>query len=53
MESESQAQFMVPFAASLGVGIMITTGILMLLVPALIAVYLHANSPRRRAAAAM
>ena len=53
MESESQAPFMVPFAASLGVGIMITTGILMLLAPALIAVYLCANSPRRKAAPAM
>ena len=53
LERAIQAQFMVPFAASLGVGIMITTGILMLLVPALIAVYLRANSPRRRAASAM
>ena len=53
LERAIQAQFMVPFAASLGVGIMITTGILMLLVPALIAVYLRSNSPRRRAAAAM
>ena len=52
LERAIQAQFLVPFAASLGVGIMITTGILMLLVPALMAVYLRANS-RRRAAGAM
>ncbi len=53
LERDIQAQFMVAFAASLGVGIMIATGILMLLVPALIAVYPRANSPHRRAAAAM
>ncbi len=52
LERAIQAQFLVPFAASLGVRIMITTGILMLLVPALMAVYLRANS-RRRAAGAM
>ena len=51
LERSIQAQFLVPFAASLGVGIMITTGILMLLVPALMAVYLRANSVRGAAAA--
>ena len=42
LEPAIQAQFLVPFAASLGVGIVITTAILMLLVPALMAVYLRA-----------
>ena len=46
LERAIQAQFLVPFAASLGVGIMITTAILMLLVPALMAVYLRVNSSR-------
>ena len=46
LEGSIQAQFLVPFAASLGVGIMVTTGMLMLLVPALMSVYLRANSRR-------
>ncbi len=46
LERAIQAQFLVPFAASLGVGVMITTAILMLLVPALMAIYLRANSRR-------
>ena len=46
LERAIQAQFMVPFAASLGVGVMITTAILIVLVPALMAVYLRANSVR-------
>ncbi len=40
MERAIQAQFLVPFGASLGVGILITTAILMLVVPSLYAVYL-------------
>ena len=44
LEPSIQAQFLVPFAASLGVGIVITTAILMLLVPALMAVYLRVNA---------
>ena len=44
LERPIQAQFLVPFAASLGVGIMVTTSILILLVPALMAVYLRADS---------
>ena len=52
LERAIQAQFLVPFAASLGVGIMITTTILMLLVPALMAAYLRVNSSRVTAAAA-
>ncbi len=46
LERAIQAQFLVPFAASLGVGILITTAILMVLVPALMAVYLRVNSSR-------
>ncbi len=42
LERAIQAQFLVPFAASLGVGIMISTALLLLLVPALMAVYLRA-----------
>ena len=52
LERAIQVQFLVPFAASLGVGIMITTAILILLVPALMAVYLRVNSPRVAAVAA-
>ena len=52
LERSIQAQFLVPFAASLGVGIMVTTGLVMLLVPALMAVYLRANSRRVAARAA-
>ena len=52
LETAIQAQFLVPFAASLGVGIMVTTAILMLLVPALMAIYLRVNSRRRTAATA-
>ena len=46
LERAIQAQFLVPFAASLGVGVMITTAILMLLIPALMAIYLRANALR-------
>ena len=49
LERAIQAQFLVPFAASLGVGVMITTGILLLLIPALMAIYLRANSRRMAA----
>ena len=41
LERAIQAQFLVPFAASLGFGILITTAILMMLVPALMAMHLH------------
>ena len=51
LERAIQAQFLVPFAASLGVGVMITTAVLILLVPALMAVYLRANSGRGAATA--
>ena len=41
LERAIQAQFLVPFAASLGFGILITTPILMMVVPALMAIYLR------------
>ncbi len=41
LERAIQAQFLVPFAASLGFGILITTAILMMIVPALYAIHLH------------
>ena len=49
LETAIQAQFLVPFAASLGVGMLITTAILMVLVPALMAIYLRVNSRRHPA----
>ena len=49
LERAIQAQFLVPFAASLGVGILITTALLMVLVPALMAIYLRVNSSRAAA----
>ena len=47
-EDAVQAQFLVPFAASLGFGILFTTAILMMLVPALVAIHLRLTSPRSR-----
>ena len=41
-----QAQFVAPFAATLGIGILVTTVILMLVTPALTAIYLRVNSRR-------
>ncbi len=52
LETAIQAQFLVPFAASLGIGVMVTTLLLLVLIPALMAIYLRANSRRARAAAA-
>ena len=49
LERAIQAQFLVPFAASLGVGILIATAVLMVLVPALMAIYLRVNSVRTAA----
>ena len=43
LERAIQAQFLAPFAATLGVGILITTAILMISVPALLAIYLRVN----------
>ena len=41
LERAIQAQFLIPFAASLGFGIMITTAMLMLVVPALSTIHLR------------
>ena len=41
LERAIQAQFLVPFAASLGFGIMITMAILMMVIPALMAIHLR------------
>ncbi len=49
-ERAIQAQFLAPFAATLGVGILVTTAVLMLVTPALAAIYLRVN--RRQPAAA-
>ena len=38
LERAIQAQFLVPFAASLGVGILVTTALLMVLIPALMSI---------------
>lgn len=43
LERAIQAQFLAPFAATLGVGILVTTAILIIGVPALLAVYLRVN----------
>ena len=47
LERSIQAQFLVPFAASLGFGIMITTAILMMVVPALYTIHTRLFSPRK------
>ena len=47
LERAIQAQFLAPFAATLGVGILVTTVILMLVTPAMTAIYLRVNSSRR------
>ncbi len=49
-EQSVHGQFLVPFAASLGFGILLATAVLMLLVPALLAVFLRVNSGRDGAA---
>ena len=41
LERAIQAQFLVPFAASLGCGILLTTAIIMMVIPALYAIRLH------------
>ncbi len=44
-----QAQFFLPFAASLGIGILVATGILMLVVPAISILQLQLTTPRAKA----
>ena len=46
LERAIQAQFLMPFAASLGFGVMITTAMLMLVVPALSTIHLRMRSLR-------
>ncbi len=43
-----QAQFFLPFAASLGIGMLVATGILMLLVPAVSILQLELTAPRAK-----
>ena len=50
LERAIQAQFLIPFAASMGFGIMITTGLLMLIVPALSVLHLRAAALLGRSA---
>jgi len=49
LETAIQAQFLIPFAASLGFGIAFTTAILMMVVPALYTIHLHMLSLRSSA----
>ena len=49
LERAIQAQFLIPFAASLGFGILFTTAILMMLVPALCTIHLRVISRARSA----
>ena len=53
LERAIQAQFLIPFAASLGFGIMITTAMLMFVVPALSMIHLRVTSSRGRSGAAL
>ncbi len=46
LERAIQAQFMIPFAASLGFGILFTTAIVMIVVPALYAIQIRLIPPR-------
>ena len=48
LERAIQAQFLIPFAASLGCGILFTTVILMMVVPALYTIHLHMIASRGR-----
>ena len=51
LERAIQAQFLIPFAASLGCGILFTTAILMMVVPALYTMHLSLRLPWRRSGA--
>ncbi|MDE2710427.1 MAG: efflux RND transporter permease subunit, partial [Acidobacteriota bacterium] len=50
LEDAIQAQFFVPFSASIGCGILFTTAMVMFLVPALSSIHLRLTSTRGRAA---
>ncbi len=49
LERAIQAQFLAPFAATLGIGILVTTVVLMLVTPALCAIHLRVNARRHGA----
>ena len=49
LERAIQAQFLIPFAASLGCGILFVTALLMMVVPALYMIHLRLGSWRRKA----
>ncbi|MCY3766821.1 MAG: efflux RND transporter permease subunit, partial [Gemmatimonadetes bacterium] len=51
LERAIQAQFLIPFAASLGCGILFTTAILMMVVPALYTIHLRLTASWGRAGA--
>ena len=51
LDRSIQSQFMMPFAASLGIGILVTTFVLMLVVPAISTMHLKLFQPRRVVAA--
>ncbi len=51
LERAIQAQFLVPFAASLGCGILFTTALLMMVVPALYTTHRHLTASRDRSGA--
>ncbi|MYI37677.1 MAG: efflux RND transporter permease subunit, partial [Acidobacteria bacterium] len=51
LEDAIQAQFFVPFSASIGCGILFTTAMVMFLVPALSSIHLRLTSARRELAA--
>ncbi|MXW13345.1 MAG: efflux RND transporter permease subunit [Gemmatimonadetes bacterium] len=51
LERAIQAQFLIPFAASLGCGILFTTAILMMIVPALYTIHLRLIASRGRSGA--
>ncbi|MYE05567.1 MAG: efflux RND transporter permease subunit, partial [Bacteroidetes bacterium SB0662_bin_6] len=51
LEDAIQAQFFVPFSASIGCGILFTTVLIMFLVPALSSIHLRLTSARRELAA--
>ncbi len=51
LEDAIQAQFFVPFSASIGCGIVFTTAIVLFLVPALSSIHLRLGSARRERAA--
>ena len=52
-ETSVQAQFLIPMSASLGFGVLVGTGLLILVIPALAIVYTRAKNAIRRQFEAM